>query len=139
MAEKDEGGRADSKLSRFKGGMFLAAVAGTGLLAGFSTTLGMTKKKSPDMFDKGVAGGPGIESGVSVGLRALKWGTFYAVVGVGSLAFLTFKILGVSNLAEFRTEMQQKLPRIPKARTKNRVDNLDSLFGIENDTTEAER
>ncbi|XP_035686514.1 transmembrane protein 242-like isoform X2 [Branchiostoma floridae] len=94
MAEKDEGGRADSKLSRFKGGMFLAAVAGTGLLAGFSTTLGMTKKKSPDMFDK---------------------------------------------LAEFRTEMQQKLPRIPKARTKNRVENLDSLFGIENDTTEAER
>ena len=54
------------------------------------------------------------ESGAALARRALGWGTLYAVIGCGVIFLSVWKVMGVSNLAEFREKAGSVLPKIPK-------------------------
>ncbi|XP_071818429.1 transmembrane protein 242-like [Apostichopus japonicus] len=78
-------------------------------------TVARVKKRNPASFMKGVLANPELdqmESGTSVGLRALGWGTVFALTGVGTLSFVTCKLIGVSSVEEFKVKFQSVAPEI---------------------------
>lgn len=126
---------------KLKAGAFLAFTGGFGLFAGFASALGQAKKQDPSSFDKGLTGlDPATEkvkqeavrnldsatleklrreaalheSGAALARRALAWGSVYAVAGCGLLFLSVWKLMGVSDMKEFREKVGDILPRIPK-------------------------
>lgn len=60
----------------------------------------MAKKSDPNFFNKGVAGSKEMaETGASLALRALGWGSMFAVLGTGSLAFAIWKLSGAKDVS----------------------------------------
>lgn len=95
------------KQFKVKAAIFLAGVSGISALIGFSKTISSAKKLDPRYFDKGMT--PSIElaeSGASLALRALGWGTFYAFTGCGLLFYSIWKLSGATNVSMlFRSEI----------------------------------
>lgn len=54
------------------------------------------------------------ETGASLALRALGWGTLYAITGCGILFYGIWKLSGATNFQEFRFKVGSILPKIPK-------------------------
>lgn len=102
---------------------FLATATGISLLMGFGTTLASVRKQDPKSFNDGLVGGKAAnvnqkvllhETGAALAVRALGWGTLYAVAGCGVLFYGIWKMSGAKSLPDFRQRMGSILPRIPK-------------------------
>ncbi|XP_032680964.1 transmembrane protein 242 [Odontomachus brunneus] len=94
---------------------FLSAVTGISALAGFSRAIAAARKQDPKYFGKGISSVQGLhETGASLALRALAWGSFYAITGCSLLFYGIWKISGATNAEEFRFKMGSLLPSIPK-------------------------
>ncbi|XP_033609269.1 transmembrane protein 242 isoform X2 [Cryptotermes secundus] len=114
MKRENRGKRSSGKGLDFAG-IFLASVAGISAFVGFGTTVASVKKKDPAFFSRGLAGTREMsETGASLAMRALGWGTLYAVVGCTVLFFSIWKLAGVNDMKEFRMKVGSALPRIPK-------------------------
>ena len=102
---------------------FLAGVTGISMLFGFGTTLAAAKKKDPHFFDQGLTGQfsesagesvshpqrtkgriahprtiQHVEPGASLAIRALGWGTLYAVTGCSVLFYGIWTLMGVKDV-----------------------------------------
>ncbi|XP_021934908.1 transmembrane protein 242 isoform X2 [Zootermopsis nevadensis] len=105
----------NDKNFKFKAGIFLASVAGISALVGFGTTIGSVRKKDPAFFNKGITGTREMtETGASLAVRALGWGTLYAVVGCTVFFYSIWKLAGVNDMKEFRMKVGSAMPRIPR-------------------------
>ncbi|XP_018052932.1 PREDICTED: transmembrane protein 242 [Atta colombica] len=95
--------------------VFLSTVASISALAGFTRAVAATRKQDPKHFGDGISGMKGIpETGASLAIRALGWGTLYAVTGCGLFFYGIWKLSGATNTEEFRFKMGSLLPKIPK-------------------------
>lgn len=107
----------------FAAAAFLTGVTGISILFGFGTTLAAAKRKDPHFFDQGLTGQVGeaaveprpqphrvngrivhprpiqqIEPGASLAVRALGWGTLYAVTGCSVLFYGIWTLMGVKDV-----------------------------------------
>ncbi|XP_038059744.1 transmembrane protein 242-like [Patiria miniata] len=106
---------AHGLLSFVKGSMFMVSVAGIAMISGFGLTMAGAKRRHPGSFSKGILPDPSVslhESGASLGMRALLWGSLFAVTGFGTLTFAVCKVMGVKSVEDFKTKFQSVAPRI---------------------------
>ncbi|XP_070567979.1 transmembrane protein 242-like [Ptychodera flava] len=109
--------KGNEKETLVKGTLLLSGIAGAAMIFGFGATLGMAKRKNPAMFSKGFLPIPSAEmpeSGASLGLRALAWGTVFSITGVGALTFAVCKALGIESLSDFKNTMQSTMPKVKR-------------------------
>ncbi|GLV41363.1 uncharacterized protein CBL_06593 [Carabus blaptoides fortunei] len=100
---------------KLKAGIFLTCVTGISAMIGFGTTIMAAKKQDPKYFGKGIVGTIEMtETGASLALRALGWGSLYAVTGCSVLFYTIWKVSGAKDLKEFRHKVGLVLPRVPK-------------------------
>ncbi|KFB39304.1 AGAP009165-PA-like protein [Anopheles sinensis] len=105
----------DERKFRYRAGAFLATVGAASAIAGFSKAIMSAKKSDPKYFDKGLHGSIALhEAGTSLALRALGWGTLYAILGTGTICFGIWKLSGAKDMKEFRESVGRVFPRIPK-------------------------
>ncbi|XP_055641382.1 transmembrane protein 242 [Toxorhynchites rutilus septentrionalis] len=117
---------------RYRAAAFLAGVAGISAVAGFSKTIMSSKKADPQFFEKGVQGSIAMqETGASLAMRALGWGTLYAFIGTGTICYGIWKLSGASNMKEFRESVGSIFPKVPKndpPRSRTEFDGLTDLM-----------
>jgi hypothetical protein len=69
-------------------------------LVGFGATVASAKKNDPAYFSRGMVGSREMaETGASLALRALGWGSLYAVTGCGVLFFTIWKLMDVKDVS----------------------------------------
>lgn len=119
MNESDTAYEDERKKYRYKAGAFLLGIAGycplfyipdfesffilifSGIsaAAGFGRTLASAKKTDPNFFSKGMTGSIEMaDTGANLALRALGWGTLFAILGTGSLTFAIWKLSGAKDV-----------------------------------------
>lgn len=92
----------NSLLLSFAAAAFLATVSSFAAFAGFSRTITAARKQDQKLYESATMETVNlIEGGTKLATRALAWGTFYAVLGTGTLVFGIWKLSGASNVSTF--------------------------------------
>ncbi|XP_075155263.1 transmembrane protein 242 [Haematobia irritans] len=121
----------DNKKHRIQGAAFLGLVGGISALFGFSKTLGKAKKSESKLIEKG--GTKTIlllDEGSALAMRALGWGTLYAVLGTGAFCYGVWKLSGAKNMEEFRFKMGSGLPKLTSDQPPTSRTDFDSLTDL---------
>lgn len=85
--------------SYFVAAIFLSGISGLSALIGFGATVASARKQDPKYFSIGMTPMKELpETGASLALRALGWGSLYAFVGCGVLFYSIWKISGANNV-----------------------------------------
>ncbi|XP_012258744.2 transmembrane protein 242 [Athalia rosae] len=138
----------EKKKEKLQAAMFLTAVTGVAALVGFGTTVSAARKQDPKYFNEGLSGTKAMtETGALLALRALGWGTVYAVTGCSILFYGIWKLSGAKSAVEFRNAMGSLLPRLSKEnppQSRTEFEGLTDLlkyvsedWGKENDAKES--
>lgn len=99
MADEESCENASSNSSEMsskdvtRGALFLAGVTVASILGGFGFSVGMARRKSPDAFSKTH------NEATQLALKALGWGTVFAVGGVGLVVLGVKTALGVKDVS----------------------------------------
>jgi len=116
----------------FIAAVFLSTVASISALAGFTRAVSAARKQDPKYFGEGFIGVKGVnETGASLAIRALGWGSLYAVAGCSMLFYGIWKISGATDIKEFRYKMGSFLPKISKnepAQSRTEFEGLTDLL-----------
>ncbi|XP_030381001.1 transmembrane protein 242 [Scaptodrosophila lebanonensis] len=117
---------------RVQGAAFLGLVGGISALIGFSQTLGKAKKSDNKVLQQqGTRQGLILmDEGATLAMRALGWGTLYAVLGTGAFCYGFWKLSGAKDFEEFRMKMGNSLPRITKEEQPQSRTDFDSLTDL---------
>lgn len=130
----------NSSKTKLAGGMFLCGIAGISVLFGFGGAVAMAKKRDPSYFYKGMLQSKEIpESGGQLAMRALGWGTLYAVSGFSAFCYVVWKLLGVNNLQEFRIKVGTLLPTIPRNESSEELKKVKTLRELLNYVIEEDK
>lgn len=77
----------------------MATVCGMAAIAGFSRTITTARKQDQKLYELATVETVNlIETGTKLATRALAWGTFYAVLGTGTISILIWKLSAAKNV-----------------------------------------
>ncbi|XP_059222754.1 transmembrane protein 242 isoform X2 [Stomoxys calcitrans] len=131
MNERQAPISTDDKNHRIQAAAFLGLVGGISALFGFSKTLGKAKKSESKLVEKG---GTKtlllLDEGSALAMRALGWGTLYAVLGTGAFCFGVWKLSGAKNMEEFRLKMGSGLPKLTSDQPPTSRTDFESLTDL---------
>ncbi|EDV44454.1 uncharacterized protein Dana_GF20319 [Drosophila ananassae] len=117
---------------RIQAAAFLGLVGGVSALFGFSKTLATAKKADSKVLQQaGTRQGIILmDEGTTLAMRALGWGTLYAVLGTGAFCYGFWKLSGAKDFQEFRMKMGNSLPRITKDEPATSRTDFESLTDL---------
>ncbi|KAH8244809.1 hypothetical protein KR032_000562 [Drosophila birchii] len=137
---------------RIQAAAFLGLVGGVSALFGFSRTLATAKKADSKVLQQaGTRQGIILmDEGATLAMRALGWGTLYAVLGTGAFCYGFWKLSGAKDVRdntilefssshfsvffvqfqEFRLKMGNALPRISKDEPPTSRTDFESLTDL---------
>ncbi|KAH8387302.1 hypothetical protein KR093_006100 [Drosophila rubida] len=117
---------------RIQAAAFMGLVGGISALFGFSRTLATAKKSDSKVLQQaGTRQGIILmDEGSTLALRALGWGTLYAVLGTGAFCYGVWKLSGAKDFEEFRLKMGNALPRISKDEPPTSRTDFDGLTDL---------
>lgn len=82
-------------------GLFLTSVTAVSACIAFAMSIASAKRKDPKMFQIGSSFSREYqENGVELAMRALKWGTFYAVTGCSLVCYGIWKFSGAKSVSK---------------------------------------
>lgn len=82
-------------------------------MIGFGVTVAAAKKQDPTYFNKGMMPTKELqETGANLAMRALGWGTLYAVTGCGILFYSIWKLSGAKDVSSKSKHDVNKLVNI---------------------------
>ncbi|EDW78211.1 uncharacterized protein Dwil_GK16295 [Drosophila willistoni] len=111
---------------------FLGLVGGVSALFGFSRTLSIAKKSDSKVLQQqGTRQGLILmDEGSALALRALGWGSLYAIMGTGAFCYGFWKLSGAKDFEEFRQKMGHALPRLSKDEPPQSRTDFDGLTDL---------
>lgn len=117
--------------------LFFIGISSVAAVGSFGAMLSRTEREGK--IKPGVKLDPAaMETGASLARKALGRATIYAVGGFSAFCFVSWKLIGARDFAEFREIMGRKFPKIHRPREPEQIDWDEILYGTANDSDKNE-